>query len=69
MSDFRPPHEMHRRRFGRNLGVGLTLFGLIGTVFALTVVKVTRGDPMQAYDNQVRPEMVPVEPSPKAPAP
>lgn len=69
MSDFRPPHAMHQRRFGRNLGVGLTLFGLICLVFALTVVKVTRGDPMQAYDYQVRPEMVPVEPTAKATAP
>ena len=68
MSEFRPPHEMHQRRFGRNLGVGLALAGLIGIVFALTVVKVTRGDPMQAYDHQVRPEMLPADP-PKATAP
>jgi hypothetical protein len=47
MSEFRPPHEMHQRRFGRNVGVGLLLAALIGVVFALTVVKVTRGDPMQ----------------------
>ncbi|MEY4697292.1 MAG: hypothetical protein RIT14_1720 [Pseudomonadota bacterium] len=54
---FRPEHELHRRRFGRNLGVGLTLAGFIVVVFALTVVKVTRGDPMQGYDHTVRPEM------------
>jgi hypothetical protein len=69
MSDFRPPHEMHQRRFGRNLGVGLALAGLIAIVFALTVVKVTRGDPMQAYDHQVRPEILPVDPPAKAKAP
>jgi hypothetical protein len=69
MSDFRPPHEMHTRRFGRNVGVGLLLAGLIGIVFALTVVKVTRGDPMQAYDHQVRPELLPVEATPKATSP
>ncbi len=67
MSDFRPPHEMHQRRFGRNLGVGLALAGLIAIVFALTVVKVTRGDPMQAYDHQSRPEMVPVDNRAKTP--
>ena len=67
MSDFRPPHEMHQRRLGRNVGVGLALVGLIGIVFALTVVKVTRGDPMQAYDYQVRPEMVPVDGQAKTP--
>jgi hypothetical protein len=69
MSDFRPPHEMHQRRFGRNLGVGLALAGLIGVVFALTVVKVTRGDPMQAYDHQSRPELVPAADPAKAKAP
>lgn len=37
-------HELHTRRFGRNLGVGLLLAGLIAIVFGLTVVKVTRGD-------------------------
>lgn len=54
---FREEHELHRRRFGRNLGLGLVLAGFVGVVFALTVVKVTRGDPMQAYDHVVRPEM------------
>lgn len=37
-------HEIHTRRSGRNLGVGLVLVGLIAIVFGLTVVKVTRGD-------------------------
>ena len=60
---FKPEHEMHRRRFSRNLGVGLLLVVFVGLVFALTVVKVTRGDPMQAYDHQVNPDLAPVEPS------
>ncbi len=50
-------HELHDRRKSRNIGVGLTLVGFIAVVFALTVVKVTRGDPMQAFDHVVRPEM------------
>lgn len=37
-------HEIHTRRYGRNLGVGLLLAGLIAIVFGLTIVKVTRGD-------------------------
>lgn len=37
----RVTHDLHRRRFGRNLGVGLFLAGLIVIVFGLTVVKVT----------------------------
>lgn len=37
-------HEIHTRRFGRNLGLGLVLAGLVAIVFGLTMVKVTRGD-------------------------
>lgn len=54
---FRPEHEIHKRRLGRNVGVAVTLGLFIVLVFALTVVKVTRGDPMQAFDHSVRPEM------------
>lgn len=58
---FPPEHELHKRRFGRNVGVGVTLALFIVLVFALTVVKVTRGDPMQAFDHSVRPEMATTE--------
>jgi hypothetical protein len=54
---FRPDHDLHRRRFSRNVGVGVSLAAFICLVFALTVVKVTRGDPMQAFDHVVRPEL------------
>ena len=37
---FRPTHELHKRRFSRNLGLGLVLAAFIALVFALTVVKV-----------------------------
>ncbi|MFA8385824.1 MAG: hypothetical protein ACEPO2_09380 [Pelagibaca sp.] len=37
-------HDLHERRFGRNVGVGLVLAGLIAIVFGLTVVKVTNED-------------------------
>ncbi|MBA3911852.1 MAG: hypothetical protein C0524_18735 [Rhodobacter sp.] len=53
---FRPEHELHKRRFSRNLGLGLTLAAFVALVFALTVVKVKRGDPMQGYDNMIQPE-------------
>ncbi|MDR0808365.1 MAG: hypothetical protein LBE86_04445 [Gemmobacter sp.] len=52
-------HELHRRRFGRNLGLGLALAVFVALVFGLTVVKVKRGDPMQAFDHVARPELVP----------
>jgi hypothetical protein len=51
-------HDLHKRRFGRNLGVGLLLVGMVVLVFALTVVKVKRGDDMQGYDHVLRPELV-----------
>ncbi|MEY4982054.1 MAG: hypothetical protein RIR62_320 [Pseudomonadota bacterium] len=54
---FPPEHELHKRRFGLNLGLGLTLAAFVVLVFVLTVVKVTQGDPMQAFDHSVRPEM------------
>ena len=40
----KPTHELHQRRFSRNLGVGLTLAAFIVIVFGLTVVKVTSDD-------------------------
>lgn len=44
---FRPEHEIYKRRFSRNLGVGLTLAAFIVLVFALTVVKVTEEGKMR----------------------
>ena len=38
---FRVTHEIHKRRFGRNLGVGLILGAFIVLIFGLTVVKVS----------------------------
>jgi len=37
-------HEIHTRRLGRNIGVGLLLVALIILMLGLTVVKVTQGD-------------------------
>lgn len=56
---FRPQHELHARRFGRNVGVAVLLAGFVMLVFALTVVKVTRGDPMKGYDHVVEPALLP----------
>jgi hypothetical protein len=52
----RPTHELHARRFGRNLGLGLVLAGFVAVVFALSVVKITRGEPMQGWDHVVQPQ-------------
>lgn len=52
-----PTHELHKRRFGRNLGVALVLGAFVALVFALTIVKMQRGFSMQAYDHQPRLEL------------
>ncbi len=56
---FRPTHELHNRRFGRNVGLGLVLAGFVALVFALTYVKVSRGDPMKGYDHRPSIELLP----------
>ena len=45
---FKPEHEIYKRRFSRNLGVGLALAAFVILTFFLTVEKVTRGDPMRS---------------------
>ncbi|MBL4766675.1 MAG: hypothetical protein JKY94_03045 [Rhodobacteraceae bacterium] len=37
----KPTHELHGRRFSRNVGLGLVLAFLVAIIFGLTVVKVT----------------------------
>ena len=47
-------HEIHKRRFSRNLGVGLALGSFVVLVFALTVAKMVDGQSMEAFDHGVR---------------
>lgn len=54
---FRPDHDVHRRRFGRNLGLGLVLAAFVAIVFGLTIAKVSNGDMIQGFDHAVRPEL------------
>lgn len=37
-------HDLHKRRFSRNLGLALVLAAFVALIFGLTVVKVSRGD-------------------------
>lgn len=53
----RVEHEIHQRRFSRNLGVGLALVGFAAVVFGLTVAKVSNGDNMEAFDHVARPQL------------
>ncbi len=59
-------HDIHRRRFSRNLGLGLVLLAFVALVFGLTIVKVQRGDRMEAYDHQPRVSVLPPDPAPPA---
>ncbi|MFV2053261.1 hypothetical protein [Aliiroseovarius sp. YM-037] len=43
-------HEIHKRRSGRNTGVGIALAAFVAIIFGLTVVKVKVIDVGSAYD-------------------
>jgi hypothetical protein len=47
---FRPEHELHRRRLGRNVGVGVLLGAFVVLMFVLSIVKITQGDLMHGND-------------------
>jgi hypothetical protein len=53
-------HEIFARRRGRNVGVGLSLALLVALIFAVTLVKLRRGDSMEAFDHGFRASMLPV---------
>ncbi len=56
---FREDHDLHKRRFGRNLGLGVVLLAFVALVFGLTIVKVSSGFNTEAFDHVARPAMVP----------
>jgi len=39
---FREPHDLHKRRWSRNLGLGVVLAVFVSLVFGLTIVKVSQ---------------------------
>jgi hypothetical protein len=47
----RRDHEIHTRRGGRNMGVGLMLGGFVVLVMALTFTKITQTDFSKANIN------------------
>ena len=51
---FREPHELHKRRWSRNLGLGLVLAIFVALGFGLTIVKVTN-DPLRLDNGQLKP--------------
>ena len=64
---FKPEHEIYRRRFSRNVGVGVLLAAFVILSFFLTVEKVTHGDPMHAIQGKgaVNPDGTPIVPGTK----
>jgi hypothetical protein len=52
-------HELNRRRFGRNLGVGLVLLAFVVLIFGLTLAKISGGGMIQAFDHSYRPALDP----------
>ena len=62
---FGKDHELHRRRLGMNAGVGLVLAAFVVLIFGITVVKISGGSLMEAYDHQPRASQLPItEPLP-----
>lgn len=59
---FRIEHELHKRRFSRNLGLGLTLAAFVTVIFGLTLVKVSREGQSEGFDHAPRAAMVPEAP-------
>ena len=57
----REDHEIHQRRSGRNMSLGLILGGFVALVFAVTVVKLSQGQMVEAYDHVLRPSMTVAE--------
>ena len=56
---FPPEHEIHKRRFGRNLGVGLLLGVFVALVFGLSVVKVLAIGKVKGFDGVVMQDAAP----------
>ena len=52
----RPEHELHTRRFSRNIGLGMVLATFVILVFALTIVKITEGDVAHAITGATKNE-------------
>lgn len=52
-------HELHTRRRGRNLGLGLVLLAFVALVFGLTIAKVQGGGQLQGFDHTYQPELDP----------
>lgn len=53
----RPDSDLHQRRKGRNLWLGLVLGGFVVLVFGVTIVKLSSGQMIEGFDHAVRPSI------------
>ena len=51
-------HEIYKRRGKNNLWLGVIMGGLVLVIFSVTIVKLTSGSKMQAFDHTLRPELL-----------
>ena len=49
-------HELHQRRFSRNLGLGLVLLAFVGLMFGLTMVKVSNDEFSMTLEDRFDPQ-------------
>lgn len=54
-------HDLHRRRRGRNVALGVVLALFVALVFGLSIAKIEQGDMMEAFDHQPRASVLPME--------
>jgi hypothetical protein len=52
-------HDLHKRRAGRNIGLGLCLAAFVVIVFGLSIAKVRQGASLEAFDHQPRISITP----------
>ena len=53
----RPDHPQLERKARSNRQLGLVLLGFVALVFAITIVKMTQGHNMEAFDHVLRPQL------------
>jgi len=51
-------HELHLRRRKRNVWLGLVLGGFAALVFGITMVKLSHGEMMEAFDHSLRSTLI-----------
>ncbi len=51
-------HDLHKRRAKRNILLGLVLGSFVALVFGITMVKLSEGQMLEAFNHTARPSLV-----------